>query len=82
MSFVKESLTKDENFFSDAVSCPTNIEGSGQMVYWMKCWILVYKAGDTKNHVDQYPTCDGQGKVDRGTWLIFMGRDGKVKEVV
>ncbi|KAL2166225.1 hypothetical protein VTG60DRAFT_3113 [Thermothelomyces hinnuleus] len=80
MSFQKEDLTKDEEFFSDAKDTPTNVRGSGQTVYWRSCSILVYKAGDTQKSTAAYSTCDGQGTVNKDTWLWFGGKGGKVKE--
>jgi len=80
MSFEIETLTKDAEFFSDAKSTPTTIEGSGQMVYWQSSIILVYKAGDTQKPKDEHGTCDGQGRVNKDTWLWFGGKNGRVKE--
>ncbi|KAK3680522.1 hypothetical protein B0T22DRAFT_389037, partial [Podospora appendiculata] len=59
---------------------PTIVEGSGQTVYWRQCFIRVHRAGDTDSITAEHDTCDGQGTVNKGTWLWFGGRDGKVKE--
>jgi len=80
MSFELEALTKDAEFFSDAKTCPATVEGAGQMVYWQDCVILVYKAGNTLAPMEEHRTCSGQGRVKRGTWLVFMGKNGKMIE--
>ncbi|KAG9249620.1 uncharacterized protein F5Z01DRAFT_630578, partial [Emericellopsis atlantica] len=79
-SFEIRALSKDAEFFSDAEGSPTTIEGSGQTVYWMGCFLRVYKATDTKTPTAEYDTCDGEGTVQRDTKLWFGGKDGKVKE--
>jgi len=80
MSFEIQPLTKDAEFFSNAERSPTTIEGSGQMVYWRDCFIRVYKAGNTEKPTATYDTCNGQGTVQKGTSLLFLGKNGKVKE--
>jgi len=70
----------EEEFFSDAETCPTIVDGEGQIVYWRECFILVYKAGNTLQPIAKYDICDGQGIVKKGIVVWFGGKNGKVKE--
>ncbi|KAH6721036.1 hypothetical protein BKA61DRAFT_665796 [Leptodontidium sp. MPI-SDFR-AT-0119] len=70
------------SLFSDADNTPTTVEGSGQMVYWRDCFILVYKTGHTDKPVEEHSKCDGEGLVQKGISLWFGGRNGQVKEGV
>ena len=80
-SFQIEPLTKDADFFSDAERAPTIVEGSGQKVYWRGCWIAVYSTGNTKEPKDSHDVCDGEGTLQKGTSLVFVGdpKFGRVK---
>ncbi|EXK77306.1 hypothetical protein FOQG_17981 [Fusarium oxysporum f. sp. raphani 54005] len=50
------------------------------MVFFKACYIRVYKTEDTTKAVKKYPTSDGEGRVERGTTLVFEGIGGKVKK--
>lgn len=79
-SFDRQNLTKDDAFFNDAGSTPTTVDGVGQMVFFKACYIRVYKTEDTTTAVKKIDTCDGEGRVERGTTLVFEGINGKVKK--
>jgi hypothetical protein len=74
---VPETLTKNDEFFKGA---PTGaaVTGSGQMVYWQRCTIKVYKSGEENAPVSEITKCDGQALVRKGTSLLL--EDGPVKE--
>ncbi|KAK5990494.1 hypothetical protein PT974_08762 [Cladobotryum mycophilum] len=79
--FTIKPLTKDADFFSDARSGFFLIEGSGQGVYWRKCYVLIFKTGETKTPMESHAVCDGQGVIPEGLDVFFGGPNGKVKEV-
>jgi hypothetical protein len=48
------------------------------MIYWKHCTIKVFKSGEEKTPLKEYPKCDGQALVGKGTSLLL--EDGPVKE--
>ncbi|EGY23488.1 uncharacterized protein VDAG_04926 [Verticillium dahliae VdLs.17] len=76
MSFIIQSLSKDADFFKDAKTSPTTVDGSGQTVYWQNCSVLVFEKG---NLTDRKGICDGEGEVRKGL-TVWFGGGGKVKE--
>ena len=48
-------------------------------MYWRKCIIGVYKAGNMKDFVDMHANWDSQGVVETGIVLWIGGKDGQVK---
>ncbi|KAH6972548.1 hypothetical protein EDB80DRAFT_865798 [Ilyonectria destructans] len=51
MSFEKNDLTKERDFFADAKPPPTTAEGKGQMVYWVDCCVKIYKTSDPRKSI-------------------------------
>ncbi|KAK5626686.1 hypothetical protein RRF57_002401 [Xylaria bambusicola] len=76
-SFVREELTKSDDFFNGA-TIGAAVIGAGQMIFWKQCELKVYKTGDEKTLIEKIEKCDGQGIVKRGTTLVL--EDGKVKQ--
>ncbi|KAH6952367.1 hypothetical protein BKA56DRAFT_605428 [Ilyonectria sp. MPI-CAGE-AT-0026] len=84
MSFEKNDLTKERDFFADAKPPPTTAEGKGQMVYWVDCCVKIYKTSDPRKSIRDMDSCDGEGRITHGTTLWFgrgEGTEGRVKEV-
>ncbi|KAI1305607.1 hypothetical protein F5Y03DRAFT_355285 [Xylaria venustula] len=78
MSFVREPLTKSDDFFKEGAKSTVAIAGSGQMVYWKQCIISVFKTGDEVTPIERITLCDGQALLKTGISVAFFR--GKVKE--
>jgi hypothetical protein len=81
--FEPEELDADKNktaFFADGGTFgPQNVVGSGQMVYWLQCTIIVYQTGEERRGpIQKLATCDGQALLRRGISLTF--EEGWVKQ--
>lgn len=49
------------------------------MVWYWDCWIQIYKTGNTRTPTRVLETAKGEGRVQKGTSLLFGG-GGKVKQ--
>ncbi|KAI0550167.1 hypothetical protein F4679DRAFT_222287 [Xylaria curta] len=81
MSFRKEALTKDPQFFADAEGCPTTVVGRGQRIYWQNAVILIYRTGHESEPIGrEAEPCSGEATVPKGISLWFGREGGRVKE--
>lgn len=64
----------NDEFFADARTGVTPVDGAGQTVYFRDCDVSVFKSNNVDIRVEERVKCTGQGVVTRGISVLFEGQ--------